>query len=201
MKTSIYVFKEHLFKYLNQSWKFIYSRLLKAAASQKLKKKGKPDQWQRQLLGGWQYPSSSIHSKKWAPTGRLHLSSPAIAEAVEAAAQGHWQLQWAAAATRLHYTSSSWGWNPRRPINDIPDSIMGPSCELDSWLNHCQTWLKYTLHSTQEGKKAESLSSHPELVVPLLCVLSSAELTTVAWFHTRWSKTQSIYGTPVQQPN
>ena len=22
--------------------------------------------------------------------------------------------------------------NPRRPINDIPDSIMGPSCELDS---------------------------------------------------------------------
>ena len=50
--------------------------------------------------------------------------------------------------------TSSWGWNPRRPINDIPDSIMGPSCELDSWLNHCQTWLKYTLHSTQ-GKKAE----------------------------------------------
>ena len=35
-------------------------------------------------------------------------------------------------AARLHYTSSSWGWNPRRPINDIPDSIMGPSCELDS---------------------------------------------------------------------
>ena len=51
-------------------------------------------------------------------------------------------------------STSSWGWNPRRPINDIPDSIMGPSCELDSWLNHCQTWLKYTLHSTQ-GKKAE----------------------------------------------